>query len=118
MGIFMKNKETLPSGIAHNALSAGTYIKGDIKAEEDFRIDGKLDGNIECTGKVIIGQQAEITGNIQCQNTDLMGIVVGNLMIYEAASLKSTVRFTGEIVAKYIEIELGATFNGTCKMIN
>jgi len=114
----MRNKETSSIGIAHNTLAAGTYVKGDIKAEEDFRIDGKLDGNLECAGKVIIGPQAEINGNIQCQNTDLMGIINGNIMIYEVASLKSSVRFIGEIIAKYIEIEPGASFNGTCKMLN
>jgi len=114
----MKNKETVSSGIAHNALATGTYVKGNIKAEEDFRIDGKLEGDIECTGKVIVGPQAEIIGNIQCQNTDLMGVVVGNITIYETACLKSSVQFTGEIMAKYIDIEAGAIFNGTCKMIN
>jgi len=114
----MRNKDTSPNGITHNALAAGTSVKGDIKAEEDFRIDGRLEGNIECSGKVIIGPQAEIIGNIQCQNTDLMGIITGNIMIYEVASLKASVRFTGEIIAKYIEIEPGASFNGTCKMLN
>jgi cytoskeletal protein CcmA (bactofilin family) len=112
------NKETVSSGIAHNALAVGTYVKGNIKAEEDFRIDGKLEGNIECTGKVIVGPQAEITGNIQCQNTDLMGTITGNITISETASLKSSVQFTGEIAAKYIDIETGAMFNGTCRMIN
>jgi cytoskeletal protein CcmA (bactofilin family) len=112
------NKETNSSGIAHNALAVGTFVKGNITAEEDFRIDGKLEGDIECTGKVVVGPQAEITGNIQCQNTDLMGIITGNITIYETASLKSTVRFTGEIVSKYIEIEAGAIFNGICKMVN
>jgi len=112
------NKETVSSGIAHNALAIGTYVKGNIKAEEDFRIDGKLDGNIECNGKVVVGPQAEVNGNIQCQNTDLLGIVTGNITIYETASLKSSVQFTGEIVAKFIDIEAGAIFNGTCKMLN
>lgn len=114
----MRNKETSSIGAAHNALAAGTYVKGDIKAEEDFRIDGKLEGNLECAGKVIIGSQAEIIGSIQCQNMDLMGVVNGNMMIYEVVSLKSSVRFSGEIVAKYIEIEPGASFNGTCRMLN
>ena len=114
----MGSKDSSSSGVAHNALATGTYTRGDIKAEEDFRIDGKMEGNIECAGKVIIGPQAEIIGNIQCQNTDLMGSVTGNIMIYEVASLKASVRFTGEIVAKYIEIEPGASFNGTCKMLN
>ena len=114
----MRNKDNGSSGIAHNALAVGTQAKGNIKEEEDFRIDGKLEGNIECAGKVIIGPQAEIIGNIQCQNTDLMGTVTGNIMIHDVASLKASVRFTGEIVAKYIEIEPGASFNGTCKMLN
>jgi len=114
----MRNKENSSFGIAHNAMALGTFIKGDIRAEEDFRIDGKLEGNIECAGKVIIGPQAEVFGNIQCQNTDLMGTVTGNIVINEVASLKSSVRFTGEIIAKYIEIETGASFNGTCKMLN
>jgi cytoskeletal protein CcmA (bactofilin family) len=112
------NKENVSSGIAHNALAVGTYVKGNIRAEEDFRIDGKLEGNIECTGKIVIGPQSEITGDIQCQNIDLMGTVTGNVIIQETASLKSSVRFTGEITAKYIVIETGAVFNGTCKMLN
>ncbi|MDR3338728.1 MAG: polymer-forming cytoskeletal protein [Candidatus Symbiothrix sp.] len=114
----MKNREINSSGIAHNALSAGTFVKGNIKAEEDFRIDGKLEGDIECSGKVIIGPQAEIIGNIKCPNIDLMGIINGNITILETASLKASVRFTGEIVAKHIEIESGAAFNGACKMIS
>ena len=81
-----------------------------------YAYHGHLDGNIECSGKVIIGPHAEINGNIQCQNTDLMGVINGNIIIYEVASLKASVKFTGEIAAKYIEIEPGASFNGTCKM--
>ncbi|MDR0733333.1 MAG: polymer-forming cytoskeletal protein [Dysgonamonadaceae bacterium] len=112
------NKETISTGIAHNSLAAGTTVKGEINAEEDIRIDGKVEGNIECSGKVVVGPLAEITGDIRCQNTDLMGLVTGNITIYETACLKSTVRFTGDIETKYIEIEAGAVFNGTCKMTN
>jgi cytoskeletal protein CcmA (bactofilin family) len=111
----MKNKE-ISSGIAHNAFAAGTFVRGDIKAEEDFRIDGKLEGNIECAGKVVIGPQAEIIGNIQCVNADLLGKIAGNITISEIASLKASVKFTGEIVAKCLEIEAGASFNGVCRM--
>lgn len=114
----MKTKEIVSSGIAHNAIAAGTFIKGEVKAEQDFRIDGKLEGNIDCIGKVIVGPQAEISGNIKCINADLMGRVDGNVHIEETLSLKASVIFTGEIVAKYLEIEPGASFNGTCKMLS
>jgi cytoskeletal protein CcmA (bactofilin family) len=110
------NKTTTTVGTTHNSITIGTFIKGDIKAEEDFRIDGKIEGNIECSGKVIIGPQAEITGNINCNNADLMGKIKGNITVNETISLKSQVVFNGEILAKYVDIEAGAIFNGTCTM--
>jgi cytoskeletal protein CcmA (bactofilin family) len=112
------NKNTAPLGTAHNSITPGTLIKGNVKAEEDFRIDGKIEGNIECSGKVIVGPQAEINGNIYCNNADLMGKINGNVEVNETVSLKAQVVFTGEIIAKYLDIEVGAIFNGTCTMKN
>jgi cytoskeletal protein CcmA (bactofilin family) len=114
----MKNRENIPSGIAHNALAAGTFVNGNIKAEEDFRIDGRLEGCIECAGKIIVGQQAEVNGDVQCENCDLYGKIEGNITVNSTVRLKSSSRLTGEIAAKYVEIEVGAFFDGNCKMIN
>lgn len=114
----MKAKEFLPTGISHNILSCGAFLKGDIMTEDDFRLDGKMEGNIECQGKVVIGMKAEMIGNIKCKNADFMGNIRGNVVVQETVSLKASVVFTGEIEAKYLEIEPGATFNGTCKMIS
>ncbi|MDR0834567.1 MAG: polymer-forming cytoskeletal protein [Candidatus Symbiothrix sp.] len=110
------SKDTNSSGIAHNALTTGTLIKGSIQAEEDLRIDGKVEGLIECGGKVIIGPQAEVIGDIFCTNADLIGSVQGNVTIKETLCLKATSVFTGDVVAGSVEIEPGAVFNGTCKM--
>lgn len=112
----MKTREMAMSGATHNVLSASTYFKGDITTEDDFRLDGKLEGNIECGGKVVIGPKAEVIGNIKCVNADVMGKIQGNVLIQESGSLKASVIFVGEIVAKYLEIEPGATFDGTCKV--
>ncbi|MDR0543681.1 MAG: polymer-forming cytoskeletal protein [Dysgonamonadaceae bacterium] len=112
----MKNKEVVSSGIAHNALATGTLIKGNIHAEEDLRIDGKVEGLIECAGKVVIGPQAEIRGDIHCANADIIGRVYGNLVIKEILSIKASGVFTGDLTAGGLEIAPGAVFNGTCKM--
>ena len=39
-----------------NRIEKNTKIKGDIISEADFRIDGKLDGNVKTSGKVVIGK--------------------------------------------------------------
>ena len=104
------------SGIAHNALASGTLVKGSIHAEEDLRIDGKVEGLVECSGKVVIGPQGEIQGDIHCANLDVIGRVNGNMVIKEILSVKSSGNFTGDLVTGRLEIEPGAIFNGTCKM--
>jgi cytoskeletal protein CcmA (bactofilin family) len=112
----MKNKEIVSSGMAHNALAPGTLLKGSIHAEEDMRIDGKVEGLIECAGKVVIGPQAEIEGDIRCVNADITGRVRGTLEIRETLSIKATGVFTGDLTTGSLEIAPGAVFNGTCKM--
>ena len=111
-----KPKNIIPTSVAHNTISAGTFIKGDIIAEEDLRIDGKIEGNIECQGKIIVGSNAKILGNIYCNNIDLMGKINGNIEANETVTLKSQVNFTGKITTKYLDIESGAIFNGSCTM--
>jgi cytoskeletal protein CcmA (bactofilin family) len=112
----MKNREVVATGIAYNALAPGTLIKGSIHAEEDLRIDGKVEGLIECAGKVVIGQQGETQGDMHCGNVDIIGKVAGNLIIKEVLSIKASGSFTGDLTTGRLEIEAGAVFNGTCRM--
>ena len=112
----MKNKEVVSSGIAYNALAPCTLIKGSLHAEEDLRIDGKVEGLIECVGKVVVGPQGDIQGDIHCTNLDIIGRVCGNLVIREILSIKASGSFSGDLITGRLEIEPGAVFNGTCKM--
>ncbi|MDR1563323.1 MAG: polymer-forming cytoskeletal protein [Dysgonamonadaceae bacterium] len=114
----MRNKETITSGIAHNALALETVVKGNIKAEEDLRIDGKIEGDIECSGRVIIGQQAEVNGGIKCENCDLYGKVEGNIYTGDTVRLRASAYLNGDLTTKFIEIEIGAMFNGSCRIVN
>ncbi|MDR2804588.1 MAG: polymer-forming cytoskeletal protein [Dysgonamonadaceae bacterium] len=112
----MKNKEIVSSGIAHNALASGTLIKGDIYAEEDLRIDGKVEGLIECAGRVVIGPQADVRGDLYCSNADIIGRINGNMVVKEILTIKESGVFTGDLTVSRLEITPGAVFNGTCKM--
>ena len=62
MGI--KQKEENTNGGLHNTLAAGTTVKGDIVTETDFRLDGKIEGDVSCSGKIVIGPKGNVTGNI------------------------------------------------------
>lgn len=112
-----KIKEVIAAAAnTHNILSSGTHITGDVNAEEDFRIDGTIEGNIICKGKIIIGTNSSIVGNIESTNIDLLGRVKGNIICREGIILRASSFLTGDITAGTIEIEPGAKFDGTCSM--
>ena len=101
-----------------NTITSGTLIKGNIQASGDFRMDGTLEGNITLTGKLVIGEQGNIIGNVVCQNANIMGVIDGNLSVKEFLTLYSKSRVKGDIVANKLAIEPGAYFAGCCRMLD
>ena len=97
-------------------ISAGTVVKGEIITQSDIRIDGTIIGTIKSSGKIVIGQQGIVEGDIVCNSTDISGRVKGTARIEELTSLKSTSRIEGELYTKQLFIEVGAIFTGKCDM--
>lgn len=99
-----------------NRIEKNTRIKGDIISEADFRIDGKLDGNVKTSGKVVIGKDGYIHGKVECVNADIEGNFNGELQVSELLSLKSSAVIEGTVSVSKLSVEPGATFNATCSM--
>ena len=75
----VKNKETEMPSI--NLLGAGTVVKGDVKVNGDFRIDGTLIGTVDCRGKIVVGPSGIIEGEIVCLNADFSGDVKATVRV-------------------------------------
>ncbi len=99
-------------------ISAGTYFKGEIVSPNDLRIDGKFDGSIISEGKVVIGESAEVNATVVCVNADVWGKAHGCFTVKDIMSIKSDCSVDGELKVRRLIVELGASFNGTCKMIS
>lgn len=99
-----------------NRIEKNTKIKGDIISEADFRIDGKLDGNVRTSGKVVIGKGGYIHGKVECVNADIEGSFNGELLVSELLSLKDTAVIEGTVTVAKLAVEPGATFNASCTM--
>jgi cytoskeletal protein CcmA (bactofilin family) len=99
-----------------NRLVEGTSVKGDIKTDSNFRLDGELIGTLNTLGKLVVGPTGKIEGEIVCGNADIEGEVTGNIKVDGILLLKSTAKFRGNIIAQKLAIENGADFNGNCHM--
>lgn len=99
-----------------NRIEKNTKIKGDIISEADFRIDGKLDGNVKTSGKVVIGKDGYIHGKVECVNADIEGSFNGELLVSDLLSLKASAVIEGTVSVSKLAVEPGATFNASCTM--
>lgn len=99
-----------------NVLGKATELKGDITSNGDFRIDGKVEGNITTSGKLILGKEGIVVGTVNCANADFEGKFKGKLYCTGTLSLKSTAEIEGEVYLEKLAIEPGAVFNAVCSM--
>lgn len=99
-----------------NRIEKNTKIKGNITSEADFRIDGKLEGNVKTSGKVVIGKGGLIKGKVECVNADIEGNFNGELYVKDLLSLKASAVIDGTVSVSKLSVEPGATFNAACTM--
>ncbi|MBO4574558.1 MAG: polymer-forming cytoskeletal protein [Bacteroidales bacterium] len=104
------------TSVRNNLIGNGTTIKGEIIASGDIRVDGTVVGTIKSSGKIVVGQQGIVEGDMICKSTDVSGHVKGNIRVDELTSLKSTSRIEAELYTKQLFIEVGAIFTGKCDM--
>lgn len=102
---------------AVSRISAGTVFKGEIESKSDIRIDGTFEGKISTTGRVVVGEGAFVKGEILCDNADIFGKVEGSLTVRDVLSLKAACEVKGDLEIAKIAVELGSSFDGTCKML-
>lgn len=101
-----------------NMIGPGTKIIGNIETNGDIRIDGIIEGNIISKGKVVVGNNGQVKGEVKCVNAEFSGSLNGKIVVSELLSLKSTSKINGDMKAGKLSIEPGALFTGTCNMGN
>ncbi len=97
---------------ATNVLSSGIEITGSIRFSNDMIIDGQIEGEIISEkGKVTIGENARVKGDITAGEVKVFGNVEGKITS-ERCELKSKSRLTGDIKTKNLSMEEGASLSG------
>ncbi|MBR2450661.1 MAG: polymer-forming cytoskeletal protein [Paludibacteraceae bacterium] len=103
-------------GTLYNALTSGSKIIGTVITDSDMRVDGTIEGDVRCSGKLVIGEHGAVKGTVECQNAEIMGKLEGKIDVQHTLALRATSALNGDICTGTLMIEPNATFNGTCKM--
>ncbi len=101
---------------AVNLISQATNVTGDISTDSDIRIDGILVGNLTTKGRLIVGPNGKIEGDVSSKAAEIEGTIIGKINVSELLALKATSNFQGNVTTNQLLIEPGANFSGNCVM--
>jgi cytoskeletal protein CcmA (bactofilin family) len=97
-------------------LAKGVVLKGEIHVEGTVRIDGRLDGEIQTKGQVIIGEDGLVQGSITAGTVVSSGRIKAKVTASERVQLLKTATLIGEILTPVLIMEEGAKLQGTTDM--
>ena len=96
-------------------ISKDLRIIGDLQSEGEVQIDGSVEGDIR-SQLLLIGESAQITGEITTDSVIVHGMVKGHIKSREV-KLARTANVIGDILHEDLAIETGAFLEGHCKRI-
>jgi cytoskeletal protein CcmA (bactofilin family) len=99
-----------------SVLGPTLFFKGDLTAEEDLLIQGRVEGSITHTQRLTVGVQGSVKANIRAQTIVIEGTVDGDLQAEKSVFVKETAKVVGNISAPTISILEGACFSGHIDM--
>jgi len=102
-----------PSGAL---LSRGVSIKGSVKFQNELLIDGEVEGTIDSTGTLTIGEHGRIRGEIRAKSVKVRGTVEGNIFVTERCELQAGCTLHSDIEAPRLMVGENVTFRGNAKV--
>ncbi len=97
-------------------LYKGSRVSGQLSFQGSVRIDGAVDGDIQCQGTLTIGESAEVKAKITAKAVVIHGKVEGNVSAKEKIELIAPARLIGNIDSPRLIITEGVVFDGDCSM--
>ena len=101
---------------ATSVIASGTVITGKITTTENLRLDGRIEGDLDCNKRVVMGQSGSMEGKLNTNDTSIKGSFTGDLSVKEVVQLHKTAVVSATLVADRLVVEEGAVFDGDIKI--
>jgi cytoskeletal protein CcmA (bactofilin family) len=91
-------------------------FKGELKAQEDLKIEGRIEGTIHHQQRVVVGAKGEVVATVSAGSIDVEGKVQGDMNAKKSIKVNSSAVVRGNLRAPSVSITEGANFNGSVSM--
>lgn len=93
-----------------------TIITGTLQGAGPVRIDGRVQGEVDVDGEVIIGEGAIIEAVVKGKNVQVAGHLTGNVVARGRLEILVTGLVVGDVDVQSLKVADGAVFRGSCIM--
>jgi cytoskeletal protein CcmA (bactofilin family) len=97
-------------------ISHGVKLEGKLSSGGSIRVDGTIQGDIISQANVTVGEQGDVSGQINATSVTVGGKVVGSVNAKEKIIMESKANLKGDIFTKILVVEAGARFDGKSNM--
>ena len=98
-------------------LSPDIDFTGTLRFEKPFCIRGRVSGEINASGLLVIDENAVVNANIHALRVLIRGQVKGDVTAIEKVEITVSGKLSGNVTAPEIFMETGCVFNGRCTMV-
>lgn len=94
------------------SIDASTVFEGSLRCQQMLRIDGCVEGDVECDKSVLVGEGARVRATITADEVQVAGCVEGDVTARRKITLMRTAVVTGDLATPGIVVEEGARLQG------
>ena len=110
-----KSTEQINAKIS-SVIGSDMVVDGNIRAKEAIRVEGKVTGDVETDGALIISAGGAVKGNVKGSSIIIGGSLEGDLCSGGRTEVASTGKVIGNIRTKSLIVDENAVFQGQCIM--
>lgn len=103
-------------GEENGIIAKGFKLEGTLDVVGALRVNGRVKGTVHSKSQVVLGESAEIEGEIQCAHLSVAGKVNGNVHCTERLEILSSGLVEGDVHTPSLGIEPGGILEGRCHM--
>jgi len=91
-------------------------FKGELTADEDLMLKGRVEGSIKHSSSLRIGEEGSVKGDIKAKHVMVEGRVDGDTYAESSVTIKETANVNGNVFAPKVSLVEGARFKGSIDM--
>lgn len=94
--IAIRRARTAPA-TGRMVIPEGVIIEGNISGGAETEISGKIDGDVQINGNLLLGKSALVTGNVRAASCRVDGLVEGKVECADEVDLGQSGRVNGDV---------------------